>query len=283
MTVYRFRFKYDPEPLELWRDIHIGADRTLEELHSIINEAFGLGEGNRWFIGDGESYWNSDITYLSPQDDQMQADADNTRNAAETTVGELAQQLGIEQYERICYLYDYGDEWRFYAICKEVYDGPADTKPSVGKQKGDPLEQYPEPETLKTLLPEPLETLTETPVSTADLEAIEAHDAVECVINLLTVETDAGMASERFVIQYDDVGYLLELYPEGWEIVEQIEATDNTNSELLEELVSRVRTYHTKLAELAAAALGEKFDDETVKAMNAELNRELEARGLGHL
>ncbi|WP_181861782.1 hypothetical protein [Haloplanus salinus] len=35
----------------------------------------------------------------------------------------------LEQCDRICYFHDYGDEWRFYAILKEVPDDkPSDTE-----------------------------------------------------------------------------------------------------------------------------------------------------------
>lgn len=48
------------------------------------------------------------------------------------TIGEITRQLGLEQYDRICYLYDYGDEWRFYAILKKILsDEPSDTEPAV--------------------------------------------------------------------------------------------------------------------------------------------------------
>ena len=32
MTAYRFRVKFDPDPTSLWRDIVVGADRTIAEL-----------------------------------------------------------------------------------------------------------------------------------------------------------------------------------------------------------------------------------------------------------
>jgi len=62
-------------------------------------------------------------------------------NAGDVTIGEMTRQLGLEQYDRICYLYDYGDEWRFYAILKEVLsEEPSDTEPAVVNEKGDPID-----------------------------------------------------------------------------------------------------------------------------------------------
>ena len=67
-------------------------------------------------------------------------------NAGETTVGQMARQLDLEERDRICYLFDYGDEWRFYAILKEINkDGDSDKEPEIVKEKGDPVEQYPQP------------------------------------------------------------------------------------------------------------------------------------------
>lgn len=51
--------------------------------------------------------------------------------------------MSLQQYDRICYLYDYGDEWRFYAILKEVLDDePSDTEPAVVNTEGESIDQY---------------------------------------------------------------------------------------------------------------------------------------------
>lgn len=64
-------------------------------------------------------------------------------NPGNVTIGEITRQLGLEQYDRICYLYDYGDEWRFYAILKEILsDEPSDTEPAVVNKKGESIDQY---------------------------------------------------------------------------------------------------------------------------------------------
>jgi hypothetical protein len=35
-------------------------------------------------------------------------------DVGETTVGQMARQLDLDERDRICYLFDCGDEWRFY-------------------------------------------------------------------------------------------------------------------------------------------------------------------------
>ena len=53
------------------------------------------------------------------------------------------KQLDLEERDRFCYLFDYGDEWRFYAIFKELLDDESgDTRPEVVAEKGDPVDQY---------------------------------------------------------------------------------------------------------------------------------------------
>jgi hypothetical protein len=149
MTAYRFRVKFDPDPRSLWRDITVGADRTVVEFQTAINPAVGLEQGHLWFVGTDEDYWDSEVKYQCPQEyEQSQGGGpmfrtERRENASEVTVGEMARQLGLEQYDRICYLYDYGDEWRFYAILKEVLsDEPSDTEPDVVNKKGEPIDQY---------------------------------------------------------------------------------------------------------------------------------------------
>jgi hypothetical protein len=51
--------------------------------------------------------------------------------------------LSLAEHDRICYLYDYGDEWRFYAILKEMLDGePSDRPPEIVEKKGETVNQY---------------------------------------------------------------------------------------------------------------------------------------------
>jgi len=289
MTTYRFRIKFDSDPTALWRDVQIGAERTLVELQSIINPAFGLDNGHLWFIGTDEDYWESDIKYLCPQETGTPSAEplrpnERIEHADETTVGDLIGQLGLEQYDRVCYLYDYGDEWRFYAILKEIdTEQPNDSEPTIVNQKGDTVEQYAPPGAVDSSLPEPLDTFPETAIPTTDLTALEDREDVHHVISLLSIETGFGTVSERFLIQYDNAGYLLENYPDGWEIVEQIEGADTSEETLLGELAETAREYHAEITEMASAVQGRTFDEETAEAMNVELDHELEERGYGHL
>jgi len=129
-------------------------------------------------------------------------------NAGDVTIGGMTRQLGLEQYDRICYLYDYGDEWRFYAILKEVLsDEPSDKEPDIVKEKGDPInDQYDPPEPVRAiLLPDPLySVLPETAVPVADLRELEERSIVSSTLfPLLSLETGFGAVCERFLVQFE--------------------------------------------------------------------------------
>ncbi|GAA0291502.1 IS1096 element passenger TnpR family protein [Halarchaeum salinum] len=291
MTAYRFRVKFAPDPTSLWRDIVVGADRTLDEFQTTINAAMGLNQDHLWFFGIDEDYWESDVKYQCPAEHedlpsgQPMQFGETTYSAGATTVGELVAQLDLDQYDRICYLFDYGDEWRFYAILKEVVDDPDRRAAEVVKEKGGEIDQYASAGEDGSPLPDRLQELglPETAVPTADLRALEDRDDVAHVIVLLSIETGFGAVSERFMIQFDDVGYLLENSPRGWEVIEEVDGGDKTEEALLSALVSAAREWHAEIAEIASAASGQVFDDQTVEAMNVELNQGLERTGYSHL
>lgn len=294
MTAYRFRIKFDADPTSLWRDIVVGAERTIAEFQSAINPTVGLDQGHLWFIGEDEGYWDSTIKYQCPQEYEESLGGDpvlrteRLENAGDVTIGEMTRQLGLKQYDRICYLYDYGDEWRFYAILKEILsDEPSDTKPEVVKKKGDSIDdQYdssgidesdlPLPDSLYSVLPE-------TAVPVADLRELEERDDVAHIIPLLSIETGFGAVCERFAIQFEERGYVLENFQPGWQVVEKVDGIDKTEEELLAALADAVREWHAEITEISGAMTGQHFGEETVEAMHAELEAELQHKGYGHL
>ncbi|WP_148416414.1 plasmid pRiA4b ORF-3 family protein [Haloferax sp. KTX1] len=294
MTAYRFRVKFDPDPTSLWRDIVVGADRTIAEFQSAINPAVGLDQSHLWFVGDDEDYWDSAVKYQCSQEYEESPGGDpvlrteRIENAGDVTVGEMTRQLGLEQYDRICYLYDYGDEWRFYAILKEILsDKPSDKPPEVVKEKGESIDdQYDAPGTTESdsPLPDPLySVLPETAVPVADLRELEKRDDVAHIIPLLSLETGFGAVCERFAIQFEERGYVLENFQPGWQVVEEVDGADKTEEELLAALADAVREWHAEIAEISGAMTGQHFDEETVEAMHVELEAELERKGYGHL
>jgi hypothetical protein len=76
MTVYRFRVRFAPDPTSLWRNIVVGADRTITEFQSAINPAVGLNQSHLWFIGDDEECWDSEVKYQCPQEYEQSSGSD---------------------------------------------------------------------------------------------------------------------------------------------------------------------------------------------------------------
>lgn len=147
MTTYRFRVKYEYDPTSLWRDIDVGGNRTLDEFQTVLNRTVGLNQDHLWFFGTDQDYWDSDSQYKRPEEIEHSASGlmrgGTEYDASETTVEQMARQLDLDERDRICYLFDYGDEWRFYAILKEIDENESSDKaPEVVKEKGDPVEQY---------------------------------------------------------------------------------------------------------------------------------------------
>lgn len=146
MTSYRFRVKFEYDPTALWRDIIVGANRTLEEFQSVINGSVGLNQAHLWFFGTDRDYWQSPVQYKRSEELDLAGPtmSDETEyDASETTIGQMVRHLDLDEGDRICYLFDYGDEWRFYAILNEVdAEESGDREPIVVKEKGEPVEQY---------------------------------------------------------------------------------------------------------------------------------------------
>ncbi len=150
MTTYRFRVKFESAPTELWRDIVVGADRTLDEFQTVLNRAVGLDQDHLWFFGTDQDYWDSEVVYkrrgeIERSPSGMRRGVEEY-DAGETTAGQMVRQLELDEGDRLCYLFDYGDEWRFYAILKDIAEAElSDTEPEIVKGKGDPVDQYAPP------------------------------------------------------------------------------------------------------------------------------------------
>ena len=147
MTTYRFRVKYEYAPTSLWRDIAVGGDQTIDEFQTVLNHAVGLNQDHLWFFGTDQDYWDSDVQYKRPEEIEQSAGGlmrgGTEYDASETTIGQMVRHLDLDERDRLCYLFDYGDEWRFYAILKEIDETESSDKaPDVVNENGDPVEQY---------------------------------------------------------------------------------------------------------------------------------------------
>ena len=145
MASYLFRVKADWDPRNVWRDIVIGGARSLEDLHRAINTSFEIGFDHLWFFGTDRDYWRSPRKYKSPKDfenlpkwmefwDRLSGISESEGNAAGVSIDELDLKVG----DRLCYLFDYADEWRFYIILKKILEEePSQKEPMIVKGKGE--------------------------------------------------------------------------------------------------------------------------------------------------
>jgi len=150
MVSLLFRVKASWSPKDLWRDITIGANRSLEDLQEAINVSFGLDFDHLWFMAKGQEYWSSPVKYRSPTEfehpdpwddvfEYFTGKVEEKHNAAEVTLGELDLAVG----DRLCYLFDYGDEWRFYMILRKVNDMDSSVLEAAEvKRRGGDIVQY---------------------------------------------------------------------------------------------------------------------------------------------
>jgi len=150
MVSLLFRVKAGWRPSELWRDIIIGVNRSLEDLQRAINISFGLDFDHLWFFAKDKKYWGSPVKYVCPREfkhhnprddmfDLFQGRRKETFNAALVSLS----MLDLSKRDRLYYLFDYGAEWRFYMILTKILeDGDSDMKPVEIRRKGGGVMQY---------------------------------------------------------------------------------------------------------------------------------------------
>lgn len=115
----------------LWRRIEIGANHTLLDLHRSIQEAFHFDDDHLYsFFMDNKAWSHKRIN--SPYDDEGP-------HADEVRVGEL----DLVDGQRILYLFDFGDEWRFRVELEGIRkEGDRPERPRMVESRGRAPEQY---------------------------------------------------------------------------------------------------------------------------------------------
>lgn len=116
--IYKFRIVLDTLD-EVFRDIEIEAEDTLEDFHNSITQAFGF-EGTEmasFYLTDAE--WNQGEEILLFD---MSEGADSVRMMNETALNTVVS----EENTKLIYVYDFLSMWTFYvelADITEVEDG----------------------------------------------------------------------------------------------------------------------------------------------------------------
>ncbi len=125
---YRFKVSLGRN---LWRRIEVSARHRLLDLHDAIQSAYAFDDDHLYaFFMDGKAW--SDEKFASPYNDEGPFVDD-------VQIGEL----GLSEGQRILYLFDYGDEWRFQVTLEEIrQEEPKPRRPKIVEKKGKAPEQY---------------------------------------------------------------------------------------------------------------------------------------------
>ncbi|WP_432409233.1 IS1096 element passenger TnpR family protein [Wukongibacter sp. M2B1] len=115
-----------------WAKIKMSANHTLNDLHNYIQDAFAFDNDHMYsFFMDGRA-WSHD-KFTCPMDNEGPY-------ADEVMIGEI----GLYKKQRILYLFDFGDEWRFDVEVFDIEDSNIKLlRPQIAERKGEPPEQYP--------------------------------------------------------------------------------------------------------------------------------------------
>jgi len=90
----------------IWRRLELRSDLTLEEVHGILQTAFGWFEAHLWrFAAGGHAFDLDAQLFLCPYD--VEEGEDDGLPASQVRLDELLQETG----DRLSYVYDYGDDW----------------------------------------------------------------------------------------------------------------------------------------------------------------------------
>lgn len=110
--IYKIRIILDAQE-DIFRDIEIEADSTLEELHNTITQAFG-------FLGEEmASFYTCDENWVQDEEiplfDIREAEGE-TRLMRNTPLGEVLH----EESPRMLYVYDFFNMWTFFVELADV-------------------------------------------------------------------------------------------------------------------------------------------------------------------
>jgi hypothetical protein len=126
-------------PDVLWRDILIGAQDTLEDLHAAIYEAFEREDEHLYEFNLGMGPRDRAARYLPAAEQEWGDDF-----ASKDTDVPLST-LGLQGGRRFGYWFDFGDDWRHVIEVREVYEqNPKGKLPRIVERQGASPPQYPE-------------------------------------------------------------------------------------------------------------------------------------------
>ena len=137
--IYRFRVILDAKE-DVFRDIEIDSENTLEELHNSITQAFGF-EGNEMasFYESNEEWAQGDEIALFDVSEGI----DSIRIMNETSIDDVT----YREQPRLIYVYDFLSMWTFLVELADIAEAdPEQTYPNLMFAHGEIPEEAPEKE-----------------------------------------------------------------------------------------------------------------------------------------
>jgi hypothetical protein len=116
------------------RTVALTGNQTLEELHEMFRAEFGWDDPHLYSFWLSGRFWDGPETeYAAPFDLE-----ESGAKSARTPLGEV----GLDQGQRIAYLFDYGDNWEVEVTVAEIRDAGDASYPQVLERVGDAPPQY---------------------------------------------------------------------------------------------------------------------------------------------
>ena len=113
--IYRFRVILDNDTEEdIFRDLEIREDDTLEDLHNIITQSFGFDgtEMASFYVSDDQWNQGEEISLFDLSEDG------SARLMNETAINDVAHEVS----PKLIYVYDFLSMWTFYVELAEIVD-----------------------------------------------------------------------------------------------------------------------------------------------------------------
>ncbi len=112
--IYKIRIILDAEE-DIFRDIEIAADTTLEELHNAITQAFGFLGNEMASFYTCDDQWNQDEEIALFD---MSESGDQVRLMNET----FLEDIMTEQTPKLIYVYDFLSMWTFFVELADIVE-----------------------------------------------------------------------------------------------------------------------------------------------------------------
>jgi hypothetical protein len=135
-VTYRVRIDLTGARPPVWRRLELSSAMFLDQIHQVIQVAFGWTDSHLHRFAGGASVWDRDADlYLCPFD--VSEGEDEGTPEQEVRLDEVLVEVGDELF----YLYDYGDGWEHVLRLEAVLDRPAGAVKAVctgGRRAGPP-------------------------------------------------------------------------------------------------------------------------------------------------